>query len=138
MDFNLTDTQERWRTTAKGLAPSIAGAAPGDVVASAARAGLVQTDGDLLAAAVAVEAIAWDSAAAAITLALHTGVVMGLPPDARVDALVRGEVVGAIALSSEDLPSPANGRLFGRSSWVAPLADGALAIVGVRAGDGIE
>jgi alkylation response protein AidB-like acyl-CoA dehydrogenase len=138
MDFNLTDTQERWQTTAQELAPSLVLASATDVIVRAARAGLVQADADLLAAAVAVEAIAWESAAAAITLALHTGVVMGLPKDARVDALVRGEKIGAIALSSEDLPSPANGRLFGRASWVAPLADGALAIVGVRVDSGLE
>jgi alkylation response protein AidB-like acyl-CoA dehydrogenase len=138
MDFNLTDTQASWQARAEEIAPSLATGDAHQIVALAARAGLIQPDADLLAAAVAVDAIAWESAFAAITLALHTGVVIGLRNDARRDALVRGEMIGALALSSEDLPSPQNGRLFGRASWVAPLAERALAIVGVRTGGAVE
>jgi alkylation response protein AidB-like acyl-CoA dehydrogenase len=138
MDFNLTDTQASWQAKAESIASSVADGDAHRVITLAAGAGLIQPDADLLAAAVAVQAIAWESASAAITLALHIGVVMGLGSDARRDALVSGDMVGALALSSEDLPSPQNDRLFGRASWVAPLAERALAIVGVRAGGAIE
>jgi alkylation response protein AidB-like acyl-CoA dehydrogenase len=138
MDFNLTETQASWQSKAVAFASSLAASEAKEVVARAGQAALIQPDADLLAAAVVVDAVAWESAAAAITLALHTGVVMGLGDDARAGALVRGEMVGAIALSSEDLPSPQNGRLHGRASWVAPLADRGVAIVGVRAGSGVE
>jgi alkylation response protein AidB-like acyl-CoA dehydrogenase len=138
MDFNLTNTQASWQAKAKEIASSLAKGDAHTVVALAAQAGLIQADAALLAAPVADEAIAWESASAAITLSLHTGVVMGLGDDARRDALVSGEMIGALALSSEDLPSPQNGRLFGRASWVAPLAERAVALVGVRAGAALE
>jgi len=85
-----------------------------------------------LSAAVAVEAVAWESAAAAISLAMHTSVVCGLVDE----SLTRGEIVGAIALSSEDVPSSRDGTLSGRASWVAPLSKKALAIVGVKNAEG--
>jgi alkylation response protein AidB-like acyl-CoA dehydrogenase len=50
---------------------------------------------------------------------------------------MRGEIVGAIALSSDDVPSEEGGRLSGRASWVVPLTSNGLAIVGVRSGDGL-
>jgi acyl-CoA dehydrogenase len=53
------------------------------------------------------------------------------------DLLFRGDQVGALALSSEDVPALEDGRdrLNGRASWVAPIVDGGLAIVGARRGD---
>src|SRR5262245_59077324 len=139
MDFNLTADQSSWRSNAIAFSRDLpASAAAGTVVSLAARAGLIDREVDLLAAAVAVEALAWESAGAAITFALHTGVVTGLSGESRVDALVRGEIVGAIALSSEDVPSSDNDRLSGRTSWVAPLTERALAIIGVRGGAGVE
>jgi len=139
MDFDLTDDQRSSQARARAFAsdlPLKADAAT--VVARAARAGLITAHLDLLSAALMIDAVAWDSAPAAIILALHTGVVSGLAGDARVDTLVRGDVVGAIALSSEDVPSSENGRLTGRASWVAPLVERSLAIIGVRGRDGLE
>src|SRR6185503_9286097 len=89
-------------------------------------------------AAVVVEAVAWESAGAAVTLALHVGVLAGLSRDARMETLARGEVVGALALSSEEVPAHQGDRLSGRALWVAPLTSRALAIVGVRSSDGLE
>jgi len=86
--------------------------------------------------AVAVEALATgSSAAAAITLALHAGIVLALGADDRFTSLARGETVGAIALSTDDVPTEAGGRLNGRASLVGPLTDRGLAIVGARSGD---
>ena len=82
-----------------------ADAAALEIVAAAARAGLVDPRADLLASAVAVEALACESAAAAIALALHTGMTAGLAGGETFAPLVRGEVVGALALSSDEVPT---------------------------------
>ena len=138
MDFNLSDLQRAWQLKAQSLGRELSMDAPAaDVIAAAARAGLIESRVDLLAAAVAVEAVAWESAGAAIALALHTGVVSGLGDGAGVSALARGETVGAIALSSDDVPIDEGGRLSGRASWVAPLTVNGFAIVGVRSGEGL-
>jgi alkylation response protein AidB-like acyl-CoA dehydrogenase len=139
MNFTLSHSHRAWQSSAHAFARELppSAAAP-KVVTLAARAGLVSPQFDLLAAALAVEAVAWESAGAGITLALHIGAVSGLTGDARAAALVRGEIVGAIALSSEDVPAHENGRLSGRAAWVAPLTERALAIVGVRGRDGLE
>lgn len=142
MDFTLSQTQEAWRARGAALGRELPdGAAAAEVIVAAARAGLLDAQDDLLAAAVAVEAAAQSRAAAAIALALHLGVLRGAsssPPAhagaARPDvsALRRGTTVGAIALSSDDLPSEADSRLTGRASWVAPLVAQGLVLVGAR------
>jgi alkylation response protein AidB-like acyl-CoA dehydrogenase len=139
MDFNLSETQRAAQSKAQAFALEIAASASAPtIVAQAGRAALIEPSIDLLTAAVVIEAVAWESAGAAIALALHVGVVAGLSRDARMETLARGEVVGALALSSEDVPAYNNGRLSGRASWVAPLTGRALAIVGVRGSDGLE
>ena len=136
MDFNLSDVQRAWMQKAEALAKELTGeSASADVVLGAARFGVVDPRADLVAAAVAVEALGAEYAAAAIALALHTGVLLALGPDDRFTALSRGETVGAIALSTEDLPVEDGGRLTGRASLVGPLTDHGLAIVGARHGD---
>ncbi|HLG56495.1 MAG TPA: acyl-CoA dehydrogenase family protein [Vicinamibacterales bacterium] len=138
MDFTLTDLQRAWQLNGQSLGRELGvDSSAADVIAAAARAGLVERNPDLLAAAVAVEAVAWESAGAAIALALHAGVLNGLADNAQAAALARGEIVGAIALSSDDVPSDEGGRLMGRASWVAPLTGNGLAIVGMRSGDGL-
>jgi alkylation response protein AidB-like acyl-CoA dehydrogenase len=133
MDFNLTDSHRAWQSKAQQFARELPGGEASIVIARAARAGLIDRQIDLLSAAVAVEAVAWESAVAAITLALHTSVVCGLDDESLVD----GEMVGALALSSEDVPSSDGDRLSGRASWVAPLTKKALAIVGVKSAEGL-
>jgi alkylation response protein AidB-like acyl-CoA dehydrogenase len=44
---------------------------------------------------------------------------------------------GAITLSTDQIPTLADGRLTGRASWIAPLADNAMAIVAGKSGDGL-
>jgi alkylation response protein AidB-like acyl-CoA dehydrogenase len=135
MDFNLSPIQLAWRSNAHALGKSVASdASAGDVIRAAASAGLIEERPDLLAATVAVEALAFESSGAAITLALHTGVAWGLDGDGRFTAVGRGDSIGAIALSSDDVPSGDGERLSGRAAWVAPLTPKGVAIVGVRSG----
>src|SRR5687768_5029013 len=138
MNFNLSDVQQSWRDKGHSLGGALAeDAAAADVIMGAARVGLIDPRGDMLSAAVAVDALAHHSAAAAIALALHTGVMLGLSDDDRFSALARGETVGAIALSSDEYPAEEGSRLSGRASWVAPITDRGLAIVGARSGEGL-
>ncbi len=133
MNFDLSDIQRSWRQKAQRLGADLPGdTAAAAVVMGAARVGLLDPNADLLSVTVAVEALACESAAAAIALALHSGVVLGTAGDDRFSTLARGEVVGAIGLSSEDMPAEANGRLTGRASWVAPLTDHGVAVIGAR------
>lgn len=138
MEFNLTDVQRSWREKGHSLGHDLPPeAAAADVVIGAARVGLLDPAADLLAAALAVEALAYDSAPAGMALALHTGVLLALGADDRFTAIARGEIVGAIALSTDHMPTEADGRLSGRASLVGPLTDHGIAIVGARSGDGI-
>jgi alkylation response protein AidB-like acyl-CoA dehydrogenase len=136
MDFNLSaahlDWQRKAQTLARDLPPR---AAAVEIVAKAVRDGLIEARVDLLAAVVGIEAVAWESAGAAVTLAIHTGVTTGLGDSAAVAQLASGEQVGALALSSDEVPIVNTGALFGRASWVTPLTDRGLVIVGVRDGD---
>lgn len=137
MNFHLTDAQRSWRDKAHSLSADLpADATAADVVMGAARVGLLDSRGDLLAAALAVETLAYDAAAAGVSLALHTGVLLALGPDDRFTALARGEIVGAIALSTENVPTHEGALLSGRASLVGPLTDHGVAIVGVRASTG--
>ena len=71
------------------------------------------------------------------SLALHAGVTAGLDDDKRFSDLGRGEAVGAIALSSDDVPIEEGGRLSGRAAWVAPLTPLGIAVLGARGGNGL-
>ena len=138
MDFNLTDVQRSWREKAHALAADLpSDAAAADVVMGAARVGLIDPRGDLLAVSLAVEALAYDAAAAGVSLALHSGVLLALGTDDRFSAIARGEIVGAIALSTEQVPSRNGARLTGRASLVGPVTDHGVAVVGVREGEGV-
>ena len=138
VDFNLTDVQQSWREKAQSLGSDLPGdAAAPDVVMGAARVGLLDPRADLLAAAVAIETLAYDSASAAVAFALHTGVMLALGTDDRFTALARGETVGAIGLSTEHMPTDNDGRLTGRVSLVGPITDRGIAIVGARAGQNV-
>ena len=136
MDFEWTEVQQSWRQKAKALGRELAeDAAAADVVMGAARVGIVDPEVDLLAAGLAVEALACESPAAGMTLALHTTTLTAHPSQTSiVDSLARGETVGALVLSSEDVPTLEDGRLSGRASWVGPITERGIAIVGARRG----
>jgi alkylation response protein AidB-like acyl-CoA dehydrogenase len=141
MDFNLSSDQLTWQSKARSLGRGLsARASAADVVRAAAAAGLAGPAPDRLAAAVAIEALAFESSVAGISLALHSGVAAGLAGlgDARFAAAGRGGTVGAIALSADEVPSESEGRLSGRARWVAPLTSGGVAIVGARGRDGLR
>jgi hypothetical protein len=102
MDFDLSDLQLSWQQKAQSLGHDLAAdVSAGGVVMGAARVGLLDPRIDLLSAAVAIEALAEESAAAAVALALHTGVVLGTSDQDRFATLVRCEVAAAIGLLSE-------------------------------------
>src|SRR5258708_1806837 len=107
MNFDLTDAHRAWREKAQALGRALAeDASAADVVIGAARAGLFDPQGDLVAAAIAVEALACESPAAGMALALHTAAMLaftGLRQDAggranddRFASLLRGETVSAL------------------------------------------
>jgi alkylation response protein AidB-like acyl-CoA dehydrogenase len=136
MKFDLTAVQSSWKAKGKALGQDLGNdAAAADVVMGAARVGLLDPKVDLLALAVAVEALAFESPSAAIAFALHIGVALALRDDERFSTLLRGETVGAIALSSDEYPAFSGDRLSGRAAWVAPITDRGIALVGARAGN---
>ena len=133
MEFNLTDVQRSWRERAHALGTDLRpDAAAADVVMGAARVGLLDPRADLLAVSLAAEALAYDAAAAGVAFALHSGVLLALGSDERFTAIARGEIVGAIALSTESTPTDDASRLHGRASLVGPLTARGVAIIGVR------
>jgi alkylation response protein AidB-like acyl-CoA dehydrogenase len=133
MDFSLSHVQLAWKSKAASLGREFPARAPSaDVIAAAFRGGLIDDDIDLLSAAVAVEALACESAGAALAFALHTSIVLSVAGDDRFAALARGEVVAAVGLSSDDVACEREGVLSGRASWVGPLTNRGLAVLGVR------
>jgi len=136
MNFEWTEVQRAWREKGKALARELPeDAAAADVVMGAARVGIIDPEVDLLAAALAVEALAGESPAAGMTLALHTTTLKAhLSQGSLVDSLARGETVGALVLSSEDVPTMEDGRLNGRASWVGPITERGVAVIGARQG----
>ena len=149
MDFNLSPSQIDWQLKAHRVGKELpTDAAASDVIRAAAASDVLPSfsgttaDGvsatiDLLGAAVAVEALAYESSSAGVLVALHIGVTAGLQRDARFSDLARGKVVGAIALSSDDVPVEEGGRLTGRAAWVTPLTALGVAVLGVRSGEGL-
>lgn len=135
MEFTFSDVQLSWQAKGRSLGGDLAaGASAADVIMAAARVGLIDTGADLLAAALAIESLAQASAGAAVTLAVHTSALLAIGADERFTALARGEIVGAIAMSSEQVATEQGSRLSGRALWVGPATDRGLAIVGARAG----
>ncbi len=100
--------------------------------AGAARAGLLDPAADLLAVAVATEALAAESPAAGVTYALHSGVALAVGGDDRFASLFRGEAVAAVGLTSDDAPVEKGGLLSGRAPWIAPVTARGIAVVGPR------
>jgi alkylation response protein AidB-like acyl-CoA dehydrogenase len=133
MEFEFSEVQQSWRLRAESLGRELPADAPAaDVIMGAARVGLVDPAIDLLSVAVAVQALATESAGAAIALALHSSVVLSVAGDERFTSLARGETVAAVGLSSDDVAEERDGKLAGRASWVGPLTDRGVAVLGVR------
>jgi alkylation response protein AidB-like acyl-CoA dehydrogenase len=133
VNFDLTEVQTAWKTKGAALGTDLAiDAAAGDVVMGAARVGLLDPHVDLLALAVAVESLAFGSPSSAIAFALHAGTALALAGDERFSSLLRGEAVGSLALSSDEVPDAKGTRLTGRAAWVAPITERGIALVGAR------
>ena len=136
MDFELTDVQTSWREKGDALGRDVAAdPAAAGVIMGAARVGLLDPAADLLAVAVAAEAMAFESPAAAAIFALHTGTALAVAGDDRFTSFFRGEAVAAVGLSSDDVPVESGGKLSGRAAWVAPITDRGVAVVGPRRGE---
>jgi alkylation response protein AidB-like acyl-CoA dehydrogenase len=137
MNFDLTDVQASWKSKGEDLARALPiDAAAGDAVMGAFRFGLLDPRADLLSIVAAVESVAYASPSAAAAIALHSVVAASVAGDRQyADALFKGERIGALALSSEEVPADRTRRLTGRASWVAPITEGGLALVGARSGD---
>jgi alkylation response protein AidB-like acyl-CoA dehydrogenase len=137
MRFELTDVQSAWKSKGETLGSELGiDAAAADAVMGAARAGLLERRADLMSIAAAVEAVAHGSPSAAMAIAMHSVAAEAAASSERFgDLLFRGEQVGALALSSEDVPVLDGDRLNGSAAWVSPIVDGGLAIVGARSGD---
>ena len=137
MRFDLTDVQSSWKSKGETLGRDLGvNATAADAVMGAARVGLLDRRADLVSIAAAVEAMAHGSPSAAMALAMHTVVAGAASSIERVgDLLFRGELGGALALSSEDVPLARGNTVSGRAAWVAPIVDGGLAVVGARNGD---
>jgi alkylation response protein AidB-like acyl-CoA dehydrogenase len=132
LDLTLSEVQQSWRAKGQSLGSELSeDPAAGDVVDGAARVGLIDPKADLLSAALATEALACESAGAAIAYAAHITAVLGLGLDPQFSALVRGEIAGAVGLASE-YPAEHAGTLSGRAAWVGPLTTRGVAIVGAR------
>ena len=135
MEFDLTDVQSAWREKGASLGRDVArDAAAAGVIMGAGRAGLLDPGADLLAVALAVDAMASESPAAAVIFALHTGTALAVAGDEHFTSFFRGEAVAAVGLSSDDMPAEERGRLSGRAPWVAPITDRGVAIVAPRSG----
>ncbi|MGH9345794.1 MAG: hypothetical protein ACRD26_00875, partial [Vicinamibacterales bacterium] len=137
MRFHLTDAQSSWKAKGDELGRDLGlDATAVDAVSGAARAGILDRGADLMSMAAAVEAVAHGSPSAAMAIAMHSAAARAAWSSQQFgDVLFRGDRVGALALSSEDVPLLRRDRLSGRASWVAPIAHGGLAVVGARSGD---
>jgi alkylation response protein AidB-like acyl-CoA dehydrogenase len=131
VDFDLGTVELAWRERAVALGRELAREpAAATVVQGAAGVGLCDPPAGLLAVAVAAEAMAEASPAAAVAYALHSSIALTLKDEARFSAVVRGDTVAAVGLSSDEIPVAHDGRLSGRARWVAPITDRGLAVVG--------
>ncbi|MEQ1759473.1 MAG: acyl-CoA dehydrogenase family protein [Vicinamibacterales bacterium] len=132
MNFDLTPLQQEWRTRGTAVGRSLSSdATAADVVRAAAQTGLLESQADLLAQVLALEALASESPSSAMALALHLTCALSLPAE---QGLIDGRVVGALTLATDEIPLERDGRLNGRASWVAPLTEDGVALVGVRSG----
>jgi len=136
MDFDLSDVERSWQQKGGSLGRELArDASAASVVMGASHVGLLDPEAELLAVALAVEAMAHESSTAAVVFALHCGIALTVAGDDRFTSFFRGETVAAVALSSDEVPVEVGGRLSGRAAWVAPITDHGVAVVGPRRGE---
>ena len=134
MDFELSDVQLVVRDHARRLGRSLApDSSAAEVVASASRVGLTSDSLAFGTAALAIETLACESAAAAMMLALHL-VAVRAASGSEAETLIREGTIGSLSLSTEAMPSIDGGTLTGRAAWVGSVSNRGVAIVGVRQG----
>ena len=129
MDFSLTAAQTARRSLGRSLAAGLdAGWLPSDLVRRGSEAGLLTGPPDAVADVVLLEAMAGEAAAPAAALALHMAVARSMSTP------LADDTVGAVALTSDPVPSLEGGRLTGRAVWLAPVRGKGVALVGARQG----
>jgi alkylation response protein AidB-like acyl-CoA dehydrogenase len=133
VNFDLSTAEADLRDKGAALGRQVAHeVAATTVVKSAARLGLLDHAVELPALTVAIEALAAESAAAGVILALHQGTALAVADDPRFSSLFIGDTAAAVGLSSDTSPVEQGGRLSGRASWVAPVTDRGIVVVGPR------
>jgi alkylation response protein AidB-like acyl-CoA dehydrogenase len=126
MDFDLTHAQTASVRKAEEVVRRLnARDGARRIIDTATEVGLAPGENvELLTLALAIATAASEDASIAMTLAMHLVV-------ARATTLPPG-TVGALALSSEEMPVEQDGRLSGRALWVAPVEMEGVALVGAR------
>lgn len=136
MNLQLSAVEQAWRDKGRALGEAVArDGAAGDVVEAAARLGLLDAGAELLSATLATEAMAAEAASPALAFALHQSAILSVASGegGRFARCLTGEQVCALTLATDEVPEWRDGRLYGRASWVAPLTDDGIALVGARA-----
>lgn len=134
MDFTLPETATQAAAAGRAVGIALSSpAVPSAVIARAVEAGVFRSLNPMAASA-AVEELTTHSVPAALVLALHLAVALGLA--GRRDGSTPPPVWG-MALATEQVPAVAGSRVAGRASWVAPLVSGATAVIGAYDGGGL-
>jgi alkylation response protein AidB-like acyl-CoA dehydrogenase len=140
-DMNLTLTESQRTSCTRAQAIGREHAADPDaaaVIRDAARGSILAPGLDPLTAVLACEAMAEESPAAAFAYALHVSVLLGLgTDDPLAPVAARDDFVAALALSSEEIPAVVNGQVQGRATWVGPLTDHGVAVIGAWGGEAL-
>jgi len=132
MDLSVDERALQERAAAFGRELDGAASAP-EIVRAAAAAGLIDGDADRLSPVLVIDAVATQSPAAAMVLAIHRACVATLP---QVESLLSGTRVGALTLATDLVAEARSDRLNGGASWVAPVTDDGVALLAAR--DGTE
>lgn len=131
MNVALSPAEETLRSLGQRVGLAIPDAVPAShVIRTVADAGML-AGLTVPGAVIALDAMAAEAASAAMVVALHAACMLSVD-DA---SLLSGARVGALTLATDEIPVEAEGALSGRASWVAPLTENGLALVGARSGN---
>jgi alkylation response protein AidB-like acyl-CoA dehydrogenase len=134
MNMDLSVAERALQDRAAGLGRELGDATPAqEIVRSAAAAGFIDGNTDPMSMVLVLDALATESVAAAVVLALHSACATSLP---HAEHLWAGTQVGALTLATDLVAEARGGRLTGGASWVAPVTPDGVALLG--ASDGSE
>ncbi len=131
MNVALSPAEEALRSLGQRVGLAMPDAVPASqVIRAVADAGML-AGLTVQGAVIALDAMAAEAASAAMVVALHVACMLSVD-DA---SLLSGARVGALTLATDEIPVETEGALSGRASWVAPLTENGLALVGARSGN---